>query len=136
MRESTRPHRVIPAHAGIQKGNNMNTYYVYILASKKKGTLYIGVTNNLERRLYEHKHHLAPGFTAKYNVTKLVWFEQTSSIEAAIQKEKQMKKWNRSWKIRLIEENNPGWNDLGEAWIPAFAGMTTLEERGFPPSRE
>jgi putative endonuclease len=79
--------------------------------------------------MYEHKNHLAPGFTAKYDVTKLVWFEQTSSIEAAIQRENQMKKWNRSWKIRLIQENNPDWNDLSEAWIPAFAGMTDGEKR-------
>jgi putative endonuclease len=105
----------------------MKTYYVYILASQKNGTLYIGVTNNLERRIYEHKNHLAPGFTGKYHVTKLVWFEQTSSVEAVIQKEKQLKKWNRSWKIRLIEENNPNWNDLSEEWIPACAGMTTLD---------
>ena len=101
----------------------MRTYYVYILASQKNGTLYIGVTNNMERRIYEHKNHLAPGFTAKYNVTKLVWFEQTSSIEAAIQK-KQLKKWNRSWNIRLIKENNWNWKGLSEDWIPACAGMT------------
>ena len=94
----------------------MKTYYVYMLASQKNGTLYIGVTNHLERRLYEHKNHLAQGFTAKYNVTRLVWFEQTYSIEAAIEKEKSMKKWKRAWKIRLIEESNPEWNDLSEDW--------------------
>ncbi len=71
-----------------------------MLASQKNGTLYIGVTNNLERRLYEHKNHLVKGFTAKYNVAKLVWFEQSSSVIAAIEKEKQMKKWERAWKIR------------------------------------
>jgi len=100
----------------IQKGFDMKTYYVYMLASQKNGTLYIGVTNNLERRLYEHKNHLVKGFTAKYNVTKLVWSEQTSFVEAAIEKEKQMKKWERAWKIRLIEEGNPEWHDLSEGW--------------------
>lgn len=94
----------------------MKTYYVYMLASQKNGTLYIGVTNHLERRLYEHKMHLVKGFTAKYNVTMLVWFEQTNSVEAAIKKEKQMKKWERAWKIRLIEASNPDWRDLSENW--------------------
>lgn len=96
----------------------MKTYYVYMLASQKNGTLYIGVTNNPERRLYEHKNHLVKGFTAEYNVAKLVWFEQTSSVEAAIEKEKQMKKWERARKIRLIEEGNPEWNDVSEGWNP------------------
>jgi putative endonuclease len=114
-----------------QKGADMKTYYVYILASQKNGTIYIGVTNNLERRLYEHKNHVVKGFTAKYNVTKLVWFEQTSSVEAAIEKEKQLKKWARAWKIRLIEEGNPDWRDLGEDWV-----VTEERGRGFPPARE
>jgi putative endonuclease len=116
---------------GILKGFVMKTYYVYMLASQKNGTIYIGVTNNLERRLYEHKNHLVKGFTAKYNVTKLVWFEQTSSVEAAIEKEKQLKKWERAWKIRLIEEGNPDWRDLGEDWV-----VTEERGRGFPPARE
>ena len=94
----------------------MKTYCVYMLASQKNGTLYTGVTNNLERRVYEHKNHLVKGFTDKYRVTKLMWFEQTSSVEAAIEKEKQMKKWKRAWKIRLIEEGNPEWRDLSEDW--------------------
>ena len=99
-------------------------YYVYILASRRNGTLYIGVTNNLERRIYEHKNHLVKGFTEKYNVSMLVYFEQTSDIQAALQREKQLKKWNRKWKLDLIESVNPKWKDLSKDWIPAFAGMT------------
>jgi putative endonuclease len=87
-------------------------YYVYMLASKIGGTLYIGVTNNLARRVYEHREKLAEGFTKKYDVAKLVYFEVHSEIEAAITREKQLKKWNRSWNVRLIEEANPNWNDL------------------------
>ncbi len=90
----------------------MNTYYVYIMASKKNGVLYIGVTNNLLRRVYEHKHNLLDGFTKIFNVHKLVHFEQTEDIYAAIQREKRMKTWKREWKIKLIEESNPEWNDL------------------------
>jgi putative endonuclease len=87
-------------------------YYIYILASKKNGVLYIGVTNNLLRRVYEHKHNLCKGFTRQYNVHKLVYFEQTDDVYAAIQREKQLKKWKREWKISLIEEFNHEWNDL------------------------
>ncbi|HET7850423.1 MAG TPA: GIY-YIG nuclease family protein [Pseudolabrys sp.] len=87
-------------------------YYVYILASKIGGTLYIGVTNDLIRRVYEHREKLVEGFTKKYGVAKLVYFEVHSEIEAAITREKQMKKWNRAWKVRLIEEFNPNWDDL------------------------
>jgi putative endonuclease len=87
-------------------------YYVYILASKIGGTLYIGVTNNLVRRVYEHREKLADGFTKKYGVTKLVYFEAHSDVEAAIVREKQIKKWNRAWKIRLVEESNLNWDDL------------------------
>jgi putative endonuclease len=85
---------------------------VYILASRVGGTLYIGVTNNLVRRIYEHRSKLVPGFTRKYGVQRLVYFEQFSNIEAAILREKQLKKWHRQWKIRLIEEANPDWTDL------------------------
>jgi len=88
------------------------TYYVYILASDVNGTLYIGVTNDLKRRLYEHKNNLVKGFTEKYNIHRLVWYDYTDSIESAIQKEKQLKKWNRKWKIELIEKTNPQWKDL------------------------
>lgn len=87
-------------------------YYVYILASKIGGTLYIGVTNDLVRRVYEHRENLAAGFTKKYEVHRLVYFEQHDNIEAAIQWEKRLKKWNRRWKIQLIEETNPNWSDL------------------------
>ena len=90
------------------------TYYVYILASKRNGTLYIGVTNNLERRMYEHKNHLIRGFTEKYNVSMLVYFEQTNDIQTALQREKQLKKWNRKWKLDLIEKINPQWKELSK----------------------
>ena len=93
------------------------TYYVYLLASQKKGTLYIGVTNNLIKRIYEHKNDLTEGFTKKYGTHKLVYFEETESINSAITREKQMKKWNRQWKINLIEESNPDWNDLYETLL-------------------
>jgi putative endonuclease len=85
---------------------------VYILASKKHWVLYVWVTNNLMRRVYEHKNGLVEGFTKKYHVKKLVYYEQTESIEAAIQREKQLKYWKRDWKIRLIESLNPDRNDL------------------------
>jgi putative endonuclease len=85
---------------------------VYILASSRNGTLYIGVTSNLVKRVYEHKHEIADGFTKKYGVKMLVWFDVTTDITAAITREKQMKKWNRLWKLRLIEARNPEWLDL------------------------
>ena len=87
-------------------------YFVYILASKPQGTLYVGVTNNLVRRVYEHKTHAVEGFTSKYIVSKLVWFEQTSDVAVAIKREKRLKAWKRDWKIALIEESNPYWHDL------------------------
>lgn len=87
-------------------------YYVYILASYKRGTLYIGVTNNLLGRTYQHKNKLVKGFTAKYKVHKLVYFEIFEDIYEAISREKQLKKWKRAWKIELIERNNPNWEDL------------------------
>ena len=90
----------------------MKQFYVYILASKRNGTLYIGVTNDLIRRVYEHKNDLAAGFTKKYGVHRLVWYEQCDEIAPAIQREKRLKKWNRQWKIELIEKDNPDWNDL------------------------
>jgi len=90
----------------------MKQFYVYILASKRNGTLYIGVTNNLIRRVYEHKNDLIDGFTKKYDVHLLVYYEQYEDIENAIQREKRLKKWNRQWKIELIERDNPEWNDL------------------------
>jgi putative endonuclease len=87
-------------------------YYVYILASKIGGTLYIGVTNDLIRRIYQHREKLVEGFTKRYDVVSLVYYEVHSDIEAAITREKQMKKWNRAWKVRLIEESNANWDDL------------------------
>ena len=87
-------------------------YYIYILTSKKNGTLYIGVTSDLVKRVYEHKNDLVEGFTQKYTIHNLVYFEATESIESAIMREKQLKKWNRAWKINLIEKSNPAWKDL------------------------
>jgi len=92
----------------------MKSYYVYILASKRNGTLYTGVSNNLRRRVYEHKNNLIRGFTEKYNVHMLVYFERYDDITNAIVREKQIKKWNRQWKIRMIEKDNPLWLDLAE----------------------
>lgn len=90
----------------------MKIYYVYILANQKHGVLYIGVTNDLKRRIYEHKNKLNEGFSKKYNTTRLVYIEETNNINDALQREKQLKKWNRAWKIRLIDEYNPEWADL------------------------
>jgi putative endonuclease len=87
-------------------------YYVYLLASKKHGTLYLGVTNDLVRRVYEHRTKAVEGFTKRYAVDKLVWFEIHDNVEAAITREKELKKCRRDWKIRLIEEQNPEWTDL------------------------
>jgi putative endonuclease len=86
--------------------------FVYILASRKNGTLYIGVTSNLIQRVYQHRNHLVPGFTDKYKVNKLVYFEKYDEITGAISREKQLKNWQRSWKIVLIEKTNPDWDDL------------------------
>ena len=87
---------------------------VYILASKRNGTLYVGVTSGLVKRVYEHRHDLADGFTKKYKVHCLVYFELHQDMNAAITREKQIKKWSRSWKIELIGKNNPTWKDLYE----------------------
>lgn len=92
----------------------MKSYFVYILASKKNGTLYIGVTNDICRRVYEHKEKLVAGFTEKYNVSRLVYVEEFDNINEALHREKCIKKWNRKWKLRIIEEQNPDWNDLYE----------------------
>ena len=95
----------------------MNKFYVYILASKRNGTLYIGATNDLERRVEEHKNKVVYGFTAKHNVTLLVYFEEYETMEDAFVRERQMKKWNRIWKLKLIEKENPNWNDLAKEWF-------------------
>ncbi|GAB4123382.1 MAG: GIY-YIG nuclease family protein [Roseiflexaceae bacterium] len=91
--------------------------YVYILANKKHGTLYTGVTNNLQRRIHEHKCRVLKGFTRKYQVTRLVWFVQGDDMDAAIAMEKKIKNRNRQWKIALIEKYNPDWDDLAEKWL-------------------
>lgn len=90
-------------------------YYVYIMSNKSR-TLYTGVTNNLERRVYEHKQRLTPGFTSKYNITSLVYFEVTQDVHSAIVREKQIKGWLRARKISLIETANPEWQDLSSEW--------------------
>ena len=91
-------------------------YYVYIMTNKSR-TLYTGVTNNLMRRVHEHKNKLVPGFTSKYNIKLLVYFESTSDVNEAILREKQIKGWLRAKKIKLIESMNPEWKDLSEEWF-------------------
>ncbi|MGE0658893.1 MAG: GIY-YIG nuclease family protein [Reyranellaceae bacterium] len=90
-------------------------FFVYMLASRPNGTLYVGVTNDLSRRIVEHREGSADGFTKKHGVSRLVWFEQFESIEAAIAQEKRIKRWRRDWKIALIERDNPAWRDLFES---------------------
>ena len=87
-------------------------FYVYILTSKRNGTLYIGVTSNLPQRIWQHKNNQLDGFSKEYNVKQLVYFEQHDTAESAITREKQIKKWKRAWKLKLIEKNNPQWKDL------------------------
>lgn len=94
----------------------MKDYYIYILANKARGTIYIGVTNNVSRRIQEHFDSTTNSFTHKYNLKRLVYLEQTQNIEMAIQREKQLKHWRRQWKINLIESQNPYWQDLGKYW--------------------
>ncbi|MGV1013921.1 MAG: GIY-YIG nuclease family protein [Methyloceanibacter sp.] len=112
---------LLPRHARAKtrasRGHSLKRerfYYVYILASGRNGTLYIGVTNDIARRMYEHKEGLVPGFTKQYGVTKLVHCEPFESISYAIQREKNLKKWPRKWKLDLIERDNPQWQDLAE----------------------
>jgi putative endonuclease len=107
-----------------------------MLASRKLGTLYIGVTSDLMRRISEHRQGLTPGFTTEYGVARLVWMERYDDIELAIRREKQLKKWNRAWKIRLIEEANPDWADLAVSVLgfPPVGPAATARD-GPPPSR-
>ncbi len=93
----------------------MGNYYVYIMASKT-GTLYVGMTNDLKKRIYEHKKHLIPGFTDKYGIDRLVYFETMGDALSAIKREKQLKSWRREKKIKLIDSLNPRWDDLSEGW--------------------
>ena len=95
----------------------MKLAYVYILASKKNGTLYVGVTSNIVKRIHEHKTNVVAGFTQKYKVHDLVYFEETQDVISAITREKQIKKWNRKWKLALIEKGNPEWQDLYESLL-------------------
>jgi putative endonuclease len=91
-------------------------YYVYLLTNWNNNVIYVGVTNNLERRVYEHKHKLVKGFTEKYNINKLVYFEQTNDVTSAISREKEIKKWQREKKNALVIHMNPDWNDLSLEW--------------------
>ncbi len=95
------------------------SYYIYILANKPRASHYIGVTNDLVARVWQHKEGRRPGFTSKHNVNRLVWFDETNDVSAAIQREKQLKKWRRLWKIELIEKTNPEWVDLSADWHEA-----------------
>jgi putative endonuclease len=106
----------------------MKSYYVYIIASKRNGTLYIGVTNDLIRRIAEHKSGLVQGFSKRYKVHRLVYYEETPDVTSTIVREKRLKKWKRAWKLRLIEEENPDWRDLYQDLV---GGRT-----GFPPARK
>ncbi len=97
---------------GMAPGRLSIAYYVYLLASRKGGALYVGVTNNLIRRVYEHKTKAVPSFTSRYNITRLVWFEIYDDPITAITREKEIKKWRRNWKDALVETDNPAWDDL------------------------
>ncbi|MBT3348783.1 GIY-YIG nuclease family protein [bacterium] len=106
----------------------MKSYFVYILTNPGNSVLYIGVTNNLERRILEHKQKKIDGFTKKYNCTKLVFFEETDSVHTAIEREKQLKNWHRNWKINLVKSQNLKWEDLSRDWFdPAFFDAETKQ---------
>ena len=93
----------------------MKRYFVYIMSNRFR-TIYTGMTNNLERRVYEHKHKVTPGFTSKYNCDRLVYYEETNSVHVAIEREKEIKDWRRSLKVSLVESKNPSWQDLSADW--------------------
>jgi putative endonuclease len=109
-------------------------YFVYILASKRNGTLYIGVSNNVAYRTWQHKNDLIDGFTKKYGVHTLVWYEMHTDINVAIKREKALKKWKRAWKIELIEKTNSGWNDMYERLMGNIA-LPELPGSRFPHAR-
>ncbi|MGQ0742309.1 MAG: GIY-YIG nuclease family protein [Alphaproteobacteria bacterium] len=118
------------------KGENVKDYlyFVYILASRRNGTLYTGVTNDVLHRTWQHKNDLIEGFTKKYGVHTLVWYEMHNDVNAAVAREKQIKGWNRVWKIKLIEKHNSGWNDLYEKLLsdvvsPDRPGSPSLASR-------
>ena len=102
-------------------------YFVYIMTNRSK-TLYTGVTNNLERRVYEHKQKLMGGFTKNYDINMLVYFEATDDVESAIAREKQIKGWRRNRKIALVEDTNPNWEDLGENWYRSKRDFSSFQE--------
>jgi putative endonuclease len=95
----------------------MHSYWVYILSSKKDGVLYVGMTNNIARRVYEHKNYLVDGFTQKYKASTLIYVEKYSCVRTALKREHSIKGWKRSWKIELIESSNPEWKDLSENFL-------------------
>ena len=106
----------------------MKTYYVYILASKT-GTLYTGITSNLFRRVSEHKDHVLPGFTSKYNVNRLLYYEEYGTPDEAIKRGKTIKGWRREKKIKLIDAENPEWNDLANNWYDSYIRVSKLSSR-------
>lgn len=110
-----RPYSIAVAPDSSDQNFKTMAYYVYILASRRDGAIYVGITNDLVRRVYEHRIKAVRGFTAKYNITQLVWFEVYDDPISAISREKELKKWKRAWKIQLIEKDNPDWNDLYES---------------------
>jgi|SRR3989338_6420847 len=114
----------------------MKQFYVYILGSRRNGTLYTGVTSDLIKRIYEHKNDLANGLTKKHNVHRLVWYEINWTAETAIIREKQIKKWNRKWKLELIERHNPEWNDLYNELVNATGFPLEFTPACFKQGRE
>jgi len=108
--------------------------YVYILASRRHGTLYTGVTNDLVRRVYQHRMHLVQGFTSQYDVTRLVWYLQSEQISTAIALEKKIKNRGRRWKIDLIEKDNPAWKDLAADWCDGASGTACTIATASSPS--
>jgi putative endonuclease len=99
----------------LEQSATIMAYYVYILASRRDGATYVGITNDLVRRVFEHRQKAVPSFTSKYNITQLVWFESYEDPVSAISREKELKKWKRAWKVQLIEAQNPQWSDLYES---------------------
>ena len=108
---------VIPAKAGIQRDAVNKQPAVYILANKRNGTIYVGVTSDLVKRIGEHKNNMVEGFTKRYHVHQLVWYELHESMESAITREKSLKDWKRAWKLELIESKNPDWLDLNDTIV-------------------
>ncbi len=103
-----------PGQAWVMQKGTMKQPCVYLMASKRNGTLYVGVTSNLPQRVWQHKHGLVEGFTNRYHVHTLVWYEVHATMEAAVAREKALKEWKRAWKLELIEKSNPVWRDLGD----------------------